>query len=53
MTRSDQNKLGDIQIGLRASETSTEEQLDKVRKTIRDEQGASNASPSSAMHVSL
>ena len=49
----DENRIGDILIGQRGSETTNEEQPDKLRKTVRFDQDAPNTSPSSTMHVSL
>ena len=48
----DENRTRDIQIGKRGSEAATEEQPDKLRKTIRFEQEAPNTSSFSTMHVS-
>ena len=45
--------MREILIGKRGSETATEEQLDKLRKTVRHGQEAPNALSSSTMHVSL
>ena len=49
----DGNRIRDIQIGKRGSETANEEQPDKLRKTVRFEQDAPNTSSSSTMHVCL
>ena len=45
--------MRDIQIGKRGSVAATEEQADKLRKTVRLEQEAPITSSSSTMHVSL
>ena len=42
----DENIMRDLHIGKRGSETADEEQPDKLRKTVRFEQGAPNASSS-------
>ena len=42
-----------IHIGKRGLEKANEEQIDKLRKTVRFEQEAPNTSSSSTMHVSL
>ena len=49
----DENRMRDIHIGKRRSETVTEEQPDRWRRTVRFEQEAPNTSSSSATHVSL
>ena len=50
----DENMMRDIHIGKRVSETAIEQQqLDKLRKTVRFERGAPNTWSSSTMHVSL
>ena len=46
----EENRMRDIHIGKRGSETANEEQPDKFWKTVRFEL---NASPSSTAHVSL
>ena len=49
----DENRMRDIHMGKRGSETANEEeQFDKLRKTVRFEQEAPHTS-SSTMHVSL
>ena len=45
--------MRDIQMGKRGSEAADEEQLDKLRMTVRIEQEVPNTSSSSTMHVSL
>ena len=45
--------MRDIHIGKRGSEAAGEEQLDKLRKTVRFEQEASSASASSDPTVTL
>ena len=45
--------MRDIRVGKSGSETATEEQPDKFRKTVRFEQEAPNSASSSTMHVSL
>ena len=48
----DENRMRDIHIGERGSETANKEQPDKLRTTVRFEQDAPNTSSSSTMHVS-
>ena len=48
----EENRMRDVHIGKRGSETANEEQPDKLRKTVRFEQEAPNTSPSSSTHVS-
>ena len=48
-----ENRMRDVHMGNRGSETANDEQLDKLRKTIRFDQEAPNTSSSSTMHVSL
>ena len=49
----EENRMSDIHIGKRGSETAHEEQPDKLRKTVRFEQEAPSASSSSDPRVSL
>ena len=49
----DENRMRDIRIGKRGSEAASEEQPDKLRKTVRFEQEASSASASSDPAVPL
>ena len=49
----DENRMRDIHIGKRASESASEEQLDKLRKTVRFEQEAPSAASSSGPVVAL
>ena len=49
----EENRMRDVHIGKRGSETSNEEQPDKLRKTVRFEHEAPNTSSSSSTHVSL
>ena len=48
----DENRMKDVHIGKRGSETANEEQPDKLRKTVRFEQEAPSTSSSSTVHVS-
>ena len=49
----EENRMRDVHIGKRGSETACEEQPDKLRKTVRFEQEAPNASWFSSIHASL
>ena len=49
----EENRVRDVHIGKRGSETANEEQLDTMRRTVRFEQEAPNTSLSSSTHVSL
>ena len=49
----DEDRMRDIHIGKRGSEAASEEQLDKLRKTVRFGQEASSASASSDPTVTL
>ena len=49
----EEDRMRDIHIGKRGSEAAAEEQPDKLRKTVRFEQGAPDTSSSSTMHVAL
>ena len=49
----EENRMRDVHIGKRGSETADEEQPDKLRKTVRFEQEAPKTSSSSTTHVSL
>ena len=49
----EENRKRDIQVGKRGSEAASEEQPDKLRKTVRFEQEAPNASASSGPLVAL
>ena len=51
--RHEENRMRDVHIGKRGSETANDEQSDKLRKTGRFVQEASNTSSSSSTHVSL
>ena len=46
------NRVRDVHIDKRGSETANEEQLDTLRRTLRFEQEAPNTSSSSSTHVS-
>ena len=48
----EEDKMRDIHVGKRGSEAASEEQTDKLRKTVRFVQEAPNTSSSSTMHVS-
>ena len=49
----EENRMRDVHIGKRGSETANEEQPDKLSKTVRFEHEAPNTSSSSSTHVSL
>ena len=49
----DENRMRDIHVGKRGSEAASGEQLDNMRKTVRFEQEAPNASASSDPYVAL
>ena len=49
----EENRMRDVHIGKKGSETSNEEQPDKFRKTAQFEQEAPKSSSSSTTHVSL
>ena len=49
----EENRMKDIRVGKRGSEAASEEQLDKLRKTVRFEQGALSVSASSDPLVAL
>ena len=49
----DENRMRDINVGKRGSEAASEEQLDKLRKTVRFEQEAPSAAASSDPTVLL
>ena len=49
----EEDRMRDIHVGKRGSETANEEQPDKLRKTVRFEQQAPNTSSSSSTHVSF
>ena len=49
----EENRMRDIQVSKRGSEAASEEQSDELRKTVRFEQDAPNASASSDPHVAL
>ena len=51
--RHQENRMRDIHVGKRGSEAASEEQPDKLRKTVRLEQEAPNASASSDQYVAL
>ena len=51
--RHQENRMRDIHVGKRGSEAASEEQPDKLRKTVRLEQEAPNASASSDPYVAL
>ena len=49
----DEDRMRDIHVGKRGSEAASEEQSDKLRKTVRFEQEASSAAASSDPTVAL
>ena len=49
----EENRMRDVHIGKRGSETANEEQPDKLRKTVRFEHEAPNTSSSTSTPVSL
>ena len=49
----EENRMRDVYIGKRGTETASEEQPDKLRKTVRFEQEASSAAASSDPTVAL
>ena len=49
----EEDRMRDIHVGKRGPEVASEEQTDKLRKTVRFEQDAPKTSSSSTMHVSL
>ena len=52
-TQHEENRIRDIHVGKRGSEAASEEQPDKLRKTVRFEQEAPSASASSDPPVAL